>query len=79
MPKVIKFIWDYYGAPAEKTAEHHSIHLMEFAEQRNLKMQKTGFEKVAENKAIAYILLEEDEAKKFNEILRPRKAVVHNS
>lgn len=79
MSRIIKFIWDYYGEPAAKTAEHHSIHLMEFAEGRNLELQKTGWENLKENRAIAFILLKEEDAIEFKDILRPHRAVVDQS
>jgi len=70
----IRFIWDYYGEPALKTAEHHSKHLMEFAKGRNLKVHQTGFEELRENRALAFILLTEEEAKELKDILRPHRA-----
>lgn len=76
MQRTIKFIWDYYGEPAKKTAAHHSEHLMEFAEGRELKIKKTGFEELKENRAIAFILLEEKEALEFKDVLRPHRAEI---
>lgn len=74
--RTIKFIWDYFGDPAQRTAEHHSIHLKEFAEARDLKLQKVGFEQVKSNHFIAFILLKEDEALELKDILKPHKATV---
>ncbi len=74
--RTIKFIWDYYGDPAKRTAEHHSIHLKEFAEARELKLQQVGFEKIKEKHFIAYLLLEEDAALELKDILKPHKATV---
>lgn len=79
MSRIIKFIWDYYGEPAAKTAEHHSIHLMEFAEGRKLDLQKTGWENLKENRAIAFIFLKEEDAIEFKNILRPHRAIVDQS
>lgn len=76
MDRTIKFIWDYYGAPALKTATHHSKHLMEFAEGRDLQIQKTGFEELKEERAIAFILLPEKDAVEFKDILRPHRAEI---
>lgn len=76
--RIIKFIWNYYGEPAAKTAEHHSIHLKEFAEGRHLSRQKTGFEQIKENHFIAFILLTEDEAIALKDILRPNRAIIEN-
>lgn len=74
MGRIIKFAWDYYGEPAGKTAEHHSIHLKEFAEGRELDLRETGWENLKANRAIAYILLKEEDAIEFKDILRPHRA-----
>lgn len=78
MERTIKFIWDYFGEAAFKTAEHHKIHLQEFAEQKSLKLQETGVEEVGENHVVAYLLLYENEALENKEILRPHKAYIIN-
>jgi hypothetical protein len=36
--KKIKIIWDFYGDKAEKTAQHHEIHLKEFMEKHQLEI-----------------------------------------
>ncbi len=74
--RTIKFVWDYYGEPAVKTAEHHKIHLQEFAEAKALSIQQAGFQKISDQRATAYLLLHEDEALKYKEVLRPEKAYV---
>lgn len=75
--RVIKFIWDYYGDPAVRTAAHHSEHLQEFAEGRGLRIPNpAGYEKLGEKRARAFILLQETEALALKDILRPEKAVV---
>ncbi len=79
MERTIKFIWDYYGKPAGKTAEHHKIHLQEFVEQRQLKDCQTGFEIIDENRAITFMCLPEKEALNLKDILRPERAVVVNN
>lgn len=74
--RTIKFIWDYYGKPAAKTAEHHKIHLQEFAEHKKLKLRDTGFEKINAKHSISYILLKENEALEFKDVLKPNKAYI---
>lgn len=76
MERTIKFVWDYYGEAAAKTAEHHKIHLQEFAEERQLKTQQAEFEIINNTHAIATLLLKEDEALELKDILRPEKAYV---
>ena len=36
MSRQIKLIWDFRGAAAAKTAEHHEIHLKEYIEAEKL-------------------------------------------
>lgn len=77
MERTIKFIWDYYGEPAVKTAEHHRVHLVEFIEGRALQdTAEAGFEELAENRAIAFIRVPETLALELKDILRPHRAVV---
>lgn len=76
MEKHIKFIWDYYGEPALKTAEHHKIHLREFAEAKNIDTESAGCEKISDTRAIAFLLLDESEALKLKDVLRPNRAIV---
>jgi len=76
MERTIKFIWDYFGPPAIRTAEHHNIHLREFAEAEQLSIQKTGFEKHSDEHASAYILLAENDALRLKDVLKPHKAIV---
>lgn len=75
--RIIQFVWDYYGDPAAKTAEHHSIHLQEFAQERKLKKQQSGYQKINENHFIAYLLLVESEAVELKDILKPHRAFIH--
>lgn len=76
MERTIKFIWDYFGPPAVRTAEHHNIHLKEFVEAEKLSIQKTGFEKHTAEHASAYLLLTEKDALQLKDILKPHKAVI---
>lgn len=70
---LLKLSWDYYGEPAQKTAEHHQIHLLEFAKGRNLSVQKTGFERIAQNHYAAFILVEPSDAEELKTVLRPHR------
>lgn len=74
MSKRVQFIWDYFGAPAARTAEHHKIHLQEFVEARQLQNAVTAWQQINDKKAIAFITLEEVDAKELKDILRPHRA-----
>ena len=77
--RIIKFIWDYHGDPAERTAAHHSEHLTEFIEERGLEFGESGFEHINGTHHIAYILLKESDALELKDILRPHKAVIEKA
>ena len=69
MNKKIKLIWDFRGATAAKTAEHHEIHLKEFIQTENYSLNITGFEIVNEMYALAYLVVEENDMIKFRDLL----------
>jgi hypothetical protein len=68
MSKKIKLIWDFRGAAAAKTAEHHEIHLKEFIIAENYPLQITGFEILSDMYAIAYLVVEEKDMVTFRDI-----------
>ncbi len=80
-----RFLWDFFGRDAQKTAEHFLIHLNGFLEREQLQ-QSTGVEKEAEGHFSAYCdLLElparangsaqENDADKVGAALRPNRLV----
>ncbi|CCG52700.1 Protein of unknown function [Flavobacterium indicum GPTSA100-9 = DSM 17447] len=73
MNKKIKLIWDFRGATAAKTAEHHEIHLKEFIQTENYSLNITGFEIVNEMYALAYLVVEENDMIKFRDLLKPHR------
>ena len=74
MEKKIKLIWDFYGGHANGTAEHHSIHLNEYAERQKLTFRQNGVEKVSDNHSLAYLIVAEKEMIGVRDVLRPRRA-----
>lgn len=73
MNKKIKLIWDFRGATAAKTAEHHEIHLKEFIQTENYSLNITGFEIVNEMYALAYLVVEEKDMIKLRDLLKPHR------
>ena len=76
MLRKIKLIWDFRGEAAAKTAEHHDIHLKEYLEQENIKLEKTGFEVLNEMHAIAFIVVEEKDMIRFRDVLKPHRGEI---
>ncbi len=71
--KKLKLIWDFHGPDAQKTAEHHEIHLKEFIQREKLENEITGVEKIEELFAIAYLVVEEDEMISVRDALKPHR------
>ena len=76
MLRKIKLIWDFRGEAAAKTAEHQDIHLKEYLEQENIKLEKTGFEVLNEMHAIAFIVVEEKDMIRFRDVLKPHRGEI---
>jgi len=73
----IKLIWDFRGPAAEKTAEHHEIHLKEFIEAEQLNSKTTGFTVLNDMYSIAYIVVEETNMIQVRDALKPHRGEVY--
>lgn len=74
----IKLIWDFKGHFADKTAEHHEIHLKEFLDKEEYKLKITGFEIINPMYAIAFLVVEEKDMIRFRDTLKPHRGEVYN-
>ena len=73
MSRKIKLIWDFRGEAAAKTAEHHTIHLNEYLEKEKIILEKTGFERINEMHAIAFMVVIEKDMIRFRDALKPHR------
>lgn len=73
MLKNIKFIWDFRGPNAKKTAEHHELHLKDFLKINALDDYKTGVETVSDYHHIAFLVVQESEMKDLRDRLKPHR------
>lgn len=73
----LKLIWDFYGPGAERTAEHHALHLKEFIKTNNISLNITGFEMVRQDYCIAFIVVKEEEMKPVRDALKPHRGQVY--
>lgn len=73
MKRDIKLIWDFKGEVAQKTAEHHVIHLKEYVALENLSIDLIGQETISELHTIAYMIVSEEEMRKLRDILKPHR------
>ena len=77
MARKIKLIWDFRGAVAAKTAEHHEIHLKDYILSEKLPLNITGFQIIDEMYAIAFMVVEEDNMIAVRDALKPHRGEVY--
>ncbi|AYN68656.1 hypothetical protein D1013_15350 [Euzebyella marina] len=77
MERKIKMIWDFRGPAAEKTAEHHVIHLKEFIAVEKTELDITGHQQLNEMHSIAYMVVTENEMKAIRDALRPHRGEIY--
>ena len=73
MEKKLKLIWDFRGPDAQKTAEHHEIHLKEFIRKESLQNEITGVEVLSDMYSVAYLVVNESEMISVRDALRPHR------
>jgi hypothetical protein len=69
----LKFIWDFKGSVSQKTAEHHCIHLKEFAAIEKLHYYEVDLTIVSEMHSIAFITVDEVDMKSYRDALKPHR------
>jgi len=73
----IKLIWDFRGDAAQKTAEHHQIHLQEYILSQNLALNITGHQIINDMHAIAFMVVKETDMTAVRDSLRPHRGEVY--
>ena len=73
MNRKLKLIWDFRGSTAEKTAEHHCIHLKEFAIIEELNYYEINFTIISELHTIAFVIVDEVDMKTYRDALKPHR------
>jgi hypothetical protein len=76
MSRQIKLIWDFRGAAAAKTAEHHEIHLKEYIAAEKLALNITGFTILNEMHAIAFMIVTDENMIAVRDRLKPHRAEI---
>lgn len=79
MNRKIKLIWDFRGPDAEKTAQHHAIHLSDFVKKESLELNITGHTEISTVHAIAYMVVEEVKMLQIRDALLPHRAEVYSA
>jgi hypothetical protein len=73
----LKLIWDFRGPNGLKTAQHHDIHLKEFIKVENLDVSITGYERLSDMHAIAFMVVNENDMKPIRDALKPHRGQVY--
>lgn len=73
MDRKLKLIWDFKGPISLKTAEHHCIHLKEFALIKKLHFYEIDFLTISDMHTIAYITVDETDMKTYRDALKPHR------
>ena len=76
MNRKIRLIWDFRGPDAQKTAEHHCIHLKEFIANENLACYKIDVSKIIDYHSIAYVIVDENDMITYRDTVKPHRAEV---
>ena len=78
MSKKAQLIWNFNGQDGLKTAEHHLVHLKEFAQMEALPILKSGINKTSPLSCEAYIIVEMEWVEKLRTQLKPNKGFAVN-
>ena len=73
--KKIQLIWEFRGPDAEKTAEHHAVHLNEYVEKQDYVLKVVDSEAINESYAVATMVILEKDMLEFRDTLKPQRAV----
>ena len=69
----IKLIWDFRGPEAKQTAEHHAIHLKEFAVKEDLIYHDVDTKELNKMLAYAFITVDEKDMVVYRDALQPHR------
>ncbi|TXK72884.1 hypothetical protein [Mesonia sp. K4-1] len=73
----IKLIWDFRGTHAQKTAEHHEIHLKDFIKFEKTQLNITGVENLSDMHSLAFMIVSKDEMKPIRDALKPHRGQLY--
>lgn len=73
MSRKIKLIWDFRGEVADKTAQHHEIHLKQYIDSEQLAIKITGFETLTSLHSIAFMVVDDQDMIAVRDRLKPHR------
>ncbi len=68
-----KLVWNFSGEGALKTAEHHIVHLKEYAELENIAIIEFGAAQLTEFSAMAFIIVTQELVNNLRKSLKPHQ------
>lgn len=74
--KRIKLTWEFRGSDAPKTAEHHKIHLGEYAAEHELLNCEVGVDVFSDVYQAAVMIIDETDLEKVKNELKPQRGFV---
>ncbi len=74
--RMLKLIWDFKGPDAARTAEHHALHLKEYIRDNEIAPEITGFEEVAPQHHLAFLVVYERDMPAVRDQLKPHRGQV---
>ncbi len=66
-------LWDFRGPNAQPTAEHHLVHLKEYAAQHDISLELSGCEHIDSFRHTAFVVVEERHMSKMRQDLNPHR------
>ena len=73
MSKKAQLVWNFNGQDNLKTAEHHLVHLKEFAQMEGVPIIKYGVNKISPISCEVFIIVEMEWVEKLRTQLKPNK------
>lgn len=76
MNRKIKLVWDFRGPESLKIAEHHCVHLNEFAINEALAFHEIDAVEISDYYSTAFIVVNEKDMLAFRDALKPHRGEI---
>ncbi len=73
MEREIKLIWDFQGPFAQRTAQHHVIHLKEYVQIEKFPINIIDTQELSQTHHIAYMVVNDQQMKQIRDVLKPHR------
>ena len=76
MSNKIKFLWDFRAPNSLKIAEHHCVHLREYATKEKLDYHQIEKQIISEMYTIAYLIIDKTDMDLHRKLLQPHRGQI---